>query len=166
VTDSTARCRPKRPGGAREIRKSRTRLPVLRAQACNPGRQKVRDGVLKSGAAGYMTKESAPEALVGADQKVLARPHTSARASPSRCRLPWHGCATQAPAPSGVRPGIHGSSPVASARNGQPDPEPADAQREDHQHLPGSASWRRCCHEVQCRVTPLPPSRTAWWSRA
>jgi len=53
-----------------EIRKSRPRLPVL-VLSMHPEDQFAMR-VLKSGAAGYMTKESAPEALVGAIKKVLA----------------------------------------------------------------------------------------------
>src|SRR5690349_5440644 len=54
----------------REIRRSRPRLPVL-VLSMHPEDQFAMR-VLKSGAAGYMTKESAPEALVGAIKKVLA----------------------------------------------------------------------------------------------
>ncbi|HKB57945.1 MAG TPA: response regulator transcription factor [Lacunisphaera sp.] len=53
-----------------EIRKSRPHLPVL-VLSMHPEDQFAMR-VLKSGAAGYMTKESAPEALVGAIKKVLA----------------------------------------------------------------------------------------------
>jgi two-component system, NarL family, invasion response regulator UvrY len=53
-----------------EIRKSRPQLPVL-VLSMHPEDQFAMR-VLKSGAAGYMTKESAPEALVGAIKKVLA----------------------------------------------------------------------------------------------
>jgi DNA-binding NarL/FixJ family response regulator len=53
-----------------EIRKSRPRLPVLVLSMHPEDQFALR--VLKSGAAGYMTKESAPEALVGAIKKVLA----------------------------------------------------------------------------------------------
>lgn len=53
-----------------EIRKSRPRLPVL-VLSMHPEDQFAMR-VLKSGAAGYMTKESAPDALVGAIKKVLA----------------------------------------------------------------------------------------------
>ena len=54
----------------REIKKSRPRLPVLVLSMHPEGQFAVR--VLKRGAAGYMTKESAPEELVGAIKKVLA----------------------------------------------------------------------------------------------
>lgn len=53
----------------KEIRKSRPRLPVLVLSMHPEDQFAVR--VLKSGAAGYMTKESAPEELVGALKKVL-----------------------------------------------------------------------------------------------
>lgn len=53
-----------------EIRKSNPRLPVL-VLSMHPEDQFAMR-VLKSGASGYMTKESAPEALVGAVKKVLA----------------------------------------------------------------------------------------------
>ncbi|MBI3885803.1 MAG: response regulator transcription factor [Opitutae bacterium] len=53
-----------------EIRRSRPRLPVL-VLSMHPEDQFAMR-VLKSGAAGYMTKESAPDALVGAIKKVLA----------------------------------------------------------------------------------------------
>jgi len=53
----------------REIRKSRPKLPVLVLSMHPESQFAVR--VLKSGAAGYMTKESAPEELVGAIKKVL-----------------------------------------------------------------------------------------------
>ncbi|WP_091059163.1 response regulator transcription factor [Opitutus sp. GAS368] len=53
-----------------EIRKSRPRLPVLVLSMHPEDQFALR--MLKSGAAGYMTKESAPEALVGAIKKVLA----------------------------------------------------------------------------------------------
>jgi two-component system, NarL family, invasion response regulator UvrY len=53
-----------------EIKKSRPRLPVL-VLSMHPEDQFAMR-VLKSGAAGYMPKESAPEALVGAVKKVLA----------------------------------------------------------------------------------------------
>jgi DNA-binding NarL/FixJ family response regulator len=54
----------------REIRKSKPRLPVLVLSMHPENQFAVR--VLKAGASGYMTKESAPEELVGAVKKVLA----------------------------------------------------------------------------------------------
>jgi len=54
----------------REIKKSKPRLPVLVLSMHPENQFAVR--VLKSGAAGYMTKESAPDELVGAVKKVLA----------------------------------------------------------------------------------------------
>jgi two-component system, NarL family, invasion response regulator UvrY len=54
----------------REIRKSKPKLPVLVLSMHPENQFAVR--VLKRGASGYMTKESAPEELVGAIQKVLA----------------------------------------------------------------------------------------------
>lgn len=53
----------------REIRKSRPRLPVL-VLSMHPEDQFAMR-VLKSGASGYMTKESAPAELVGAVKKVI-----------------------------------------------------------------------------------------------
>jgi DNA-binding NarL/FixJ family response regulator len=53
----------------REIRKSKPRLPVL-VLSMHPEDQFAMR-VLKSGASGYMTKESAPEQLVGAVKKVM-----------------------------------------------------------------------------------------------
>jgi DNA-binding NarL/FixJ family response regulator len=53
----------------REIRKSRPRLPVL-VLSMHPEDQFAMR-VLKSGASGYMTKESAPAELVGALKKVM-----------------------------------------------------------------------------------------------
>jgi DNA-binding NarL/FixJ family response regulator len=54
----------------REIKKSKPKLPVLVLSMHPEGQFAVR--VLKRGASGYMTKESAPEELVGAIKKVLA----------------------------------------------------------------------------------------------
>src|SRR5437016_10304942 len=54
----------------REIKKSRPKLPVLVLSMHPENQFAVR--VLKRGASGYMTKESAPEELVGAIKKVLA----------------------------------------------------------------------------------------------
>jgi two-component system invasion response regulator UvrY len=54
----------------KEIKKSRPKLPVLVLSMHPEDQFAVR--VLKTGAAGYMTKESAPEELVGAVKKVLA----------------------------------------------------------------------------------------------
>jgi len=54
----------------REIKKSRPKLPVLVLSMHPENHFAVR--VLKRGASGYMTKESAPEELVGAIRKVLA----------------------------------------------------------------------------------------------
>jgi two-component system, NarL family, invasion response regulator UvrY len=54
----------------REIRRSRPKVPVLVLSMHPENQFAVR--VLKRGAAGYMTKESAPEELVGAIKKVLA----------------------------------------------------------------------------------------------
>jgi two-component system invasion response regulator UvrY len=54
----------------REIKRSRPRLPVLVLSMHPENQFAVR--VLKRGAAGYMTKESAPDELVGAVKKVLA----------------------------------------------------------------------------------------------
>lgn len=54
----------------REIKKSRPKLPVLVLSMHPENQFAVR--VLKRGASGYMTKESAPEELVGAIQKVVA----------------------------------------------------------------------------------------------
>ncbi len=54
----------------REIRKSRPKLPVLVLSMHPESQFAVR--VLKRGASGYMTKESAPEELVGAVRKLLA----------------------------------------------------------------------------------------------
>ena len=53
----------------REIKKTKPKLPVLVLSMHPEGQFAVR--VLKRGAAGYMTKESAPEELVGAIKKVL-----------------------------------------------------------------------------------------------
>lgn len=53
----------------REIKKAKPRLPVL-VLSMHPENQFAMR-VLKRGAAGYMTKESAPEELVGAIRKVL-----------------------------------------------------------------------------------------------
>jgi len=54
----------------REIKKSRPKLPVLVLSMHPENQFAVR--VLKRGASGYMTKESASEELVGAIRKVLA----------------------------------------------------------------------------------------------
>src|SRR5438046_601364 len=54
----------------REIRKSKPKLPVLVLSMHPENQFAVR--VLKRGASGYMTKESAAEELVGAIKKVLA----------------------------------------------------------------------------------------------
>ena len=54
----------------REIKKAKPRLPVLVLSMHPEGQFAVR--VLKRGASGYMTKESAPDELVGAIKKVLA----------------------------------------------------------------------------------------------
>lgn len=53
-----------------EIRQARPRLPVLVLSMHPEDQFAVR--LLKSGAAGYMTKETAPEELVGAVKKVIA----------------------------------------------------------------------------------------------
>src|SRR5438270_5573784 len=54
----------------REIKKSKPRLPVLVLSMHPESQFAVR--VLKRGAAGYMTKESAPEELVNAVKKLIA----------------------------------------------------------------------------------------------
>ncbi len=54
----------------REIKKSHPKLPVLVLSMHPESQFALR--VLKRGASGYMTKESAPEELVGAIKKVLA----------------------------------------------------------------------------------------------
>jgi two-component system invasion response regulator UvrY len=54
----------------REIKKSKPKLPVLVLSMHPEGQFAVR--VLKRGASGYMTKESAPEELVSAIKKILA----------------------------------------------------------------------------------------------
>jgi two-component system, NarL family, invasion response regulator UvrY len=54
----------------REIKQSKPRLPVL-VLSMHPENQ-FAGRVLKCGASGYMTKESAPDELVGAVKKVLA----------------------------------------------------------------------------------------------
>jgi DNA-binding NarL/FixJ family response regulator len=54
----------------REIKQFKPRLPVLVLSMHPENQFAVR--VLKSGASGYMTKESAPDELVGAVRKVLA----------------------------------------------------------------------------------------------
>ena len=54
----------------REIRKARPKLPVLVLSVHPENQFAVR--VLRRGASGYMTKESAPEELVGAVRKVMA----------------------------------------------------------------------------------------------
>ena len=54
----------------REIKKSRPKLPVLVLSMHPENQFAVR--VLKRGASGYMTKESAPEELVGAIKKVVS----------------------------------------------------------------------------------------------
>ncbi len=57
----------------KEVKESKPRLPVLVLSMHPEDQFAVR--VLKSGASGYMTKESAPEELVGAIKKVLAGGH-------------------------------------------------------------------------------------------
>ena len=54
----------------KEIKKARPRLPVLVLSMHPEDQFAVR--VIKSGASGYMTKESAPEELVGAVKKIMA----------------------------------------------------------------------------------------------
>jgi len=54
----------------KEIKQSRPKLPVLVLSMHPEDQFAVR--VLKAGASGYMTKESAPEELVGAIKKVMA----------------------------------------------------------------------------------------------
>src|SRR5438309_9792068 len=54
----------------KEIKKSKPKIPVLVLSMHPEDQFAVR--VLKAGASGYMTKESAPEELVGAVKKVLA----------------------------------------------------------------------------------------------
>jgi DNA-binding NarL/FixJ family response regulator len=54
----------------KEIRKARPKLPVLVLSMHPEDQFAVR--VLKAGASGYMTKETAPEELVGAIKKVMA----------------------------------------------------------------------------------------------
>src|SRR2546426_6469103 len=54
----------------REIKRSKPKLPVLVLSMHPEDQFAVR--ILKSGASGYMTKESAPDELVGALQKVVA----------------------------------------------------------------------------------------------
>src|SRR5437764_13737821 len=54
----------------KEIKKARPRIPVLVLSMHPEDQFAVR--VLKAGASGYMTKETAPEELVGAIKKVLA----------------------------------------------------------------------------------------------
>src|SRR5512141_2495313 len=54
----------------KEIKKFRPKLPVLVLSMHPEDQFAVR--VLKAGAAGYMTKESAPDELVGAIKKILA----------------------------------------------------------------------------------------------
>lgn len=54
----------------KEIKKSRPKLPVVMLSMHPEDQFAVR--LLKAGAAGYMTKESAPEELVGAIKKVIA----------------------------------------------------------------------------------------------
>src|SRR5213594_3020282 len=54
----------------KEIKKARPNLPVLVLSMHPEDQFAVR--VLKAGASGYMTKETAPEELVGAIRKVLA----------------------------------------------------------------------------------------------
>src|SRR5205809_1129055 len=54
----------------KEIKKARPKLPVLVLSMHPEDQFAVR--VLKAGASGYMTKETAPEELVGAIRKVLA----------------------------------------------------------------------------------------------
>src|SRR3989442_14080018 len=53
----------------KEIKKARPKLPVLVLSMHPEDQFAVR--VLKAGASGYMTKESAPEELVGAIKKIL-----------------------------------------------------------------------------------------------
>src|SRR6185437_15207657 len=64
----------------REIKKSKPKLPVLVLSMHPEGQFAVR--VLKRGASGYMTKESAPEELVGAIKKSSQADATSAPRSP------------------------------------------------------------------------------------
>lgn len=54
----------------REIKRSKPRLPVLVLSMHPENQFAVR--VLKRGASGYMTKESAPDELVGAIRKIMA----------------------------------------------------------------------------------------------
>jgi two-component system invasion response regulator UvrY len=54
----------------REIKRSKPKLPVLVLSMHPEDQFAVR--ILKSGASGYMTKESAPEELVGAIQKIVS----------------------------------------------------------------------------------------------
>jgi DNA-binding NarL/FixJ family response regulator len=54
----------------RRLREENPRLPVLILTICSEDQFAVR--ALRAGAAGYLTKESAPEELVGAVRKVVA----------------------------------------------------------------------------------------------
>ncbi len=88
----------------KELKAARPLLPVLILSMYPEEQYAVR--LLKAGASGYLTKESAPEELVASDQEGLEEGQVHQRVARRETRLPagfrWRQAATRVPLGSGV----------------------------------------------------------------
>ena len=132
----------------KEIKEAKPKLPVLVLSMHPEDQFAVR--VLKSGASGYMTKESAPEELVGALKKVLAggRYVSAVLAEKMASYL-----AIDTPKPA-VRPRIRCVAHDRFRKDRQPDRRGTFAQRENREHL-SHAHPGKNGHDEQRRADPL-----------
>jgi DNA-binding NarL/FixJ family response regulator len=135
----------------REIKKSKPRLPVLVLSMHPENQFAVR--VLKSGASGYMTKESAPDELVGAVKKVLAggRYVSNALAENLAASLSAN---QKAPQGEALGPRVSSAAAHRLRQNGHGYCPRIVPQRQNHQHLP-FPHFGKDGHEKQRRTDAL-----------
>ena len=118
----------------REIRNLRPNLPVLVLSIHPENQFAVR--VLRLGAAGYMTKESAAEELVGAVKKVLGGSRYVSASLAETLAINLSSDTVKAAPGTALRPGISGTASHRLGQDRQRNRPGACLERQNHQHLP------------------------------
>ena len=124
----------------KDIKAVRPGLPVLVLSIHPEDQYALR--ALKAGAAGYMTKESAPEELVKAVLEVVAGRCYVSAAIAARLAGGSRRKGGTAPPRDAERPRIPGASHDRPGPDGQPGGRRNGTQREDGEHIPRPEFWK------------------------
>ncbi len=129
------------------------RLPVLILSIHPEDQYATR--VLRAGASGYMTKETAPEELLNAINKVIAGGKYVSAALAEKLAVDLETEVGETPAAqASLGPGVRGAAPHRVGAHDLRDRGEAVAERQDDQHLPG-ADPREDGSQEQRRARPV-----------